>query len=345
MITLIILLSGVQLALENPLNGGKLKNTLYYIDISTTFVFIVEFVLKVIAYGFLFNGPNSYLRSKWNLVDFVIIGFSMAAISPISNRFKIIKTLRVARILKIISYSEGMQLAVNALIAAIPQIISITAVTIMVFLFFGVICISYFKGKFYTCDSSYINFDMSSLLIETKWDCLNTGGYWHNSNYSFDNIASAMKTLFRIASTSSWAAIMYQSTFITEVDYVPATDSMTNTFWIYYFIIFMVVCSFFILNLFVGVVISSFNREKERIGGNHLLTKRQKEWIETKLTALKTKPLIIVKPPKNVFRYWIYRFQKNVWFERFISICIAMNTTLLLLVWYQEPSSISNITD
>lgn len=36
----------------------------------------------------------------------------------------------------------------------------------------------------------------------------------------------------------------------------------------------MIVGSFFLLNLFVGVVISSFNREKDKIGGNNLLTDR-----------------------------------------------------------------------
>ena len=35
----------------------------------------------------------------------------------------------------------------------------------------------------------------------------------------------------------------------------------------------MIVGSFFILNLFVGVVVSNFNREKEKIGKDFLLTK------------------------------------------------------------------------
>jgi hypothetical protein len=49
----------------------------------------------------------------------------------------------------------------------------------------------------------------------------------------------------------------------------------------------MVVGSFFLLNLFVGVVISSFNRQKDLLGGNSLLTEKQKEWIDTHLVVLK----------------------------------------------------------
>jgi hypothetical protein len=41
----------------------------------------------------------------------------------------------------------------------------------------------------------------------------------------------------------------------------------------------MVVGAFFLLNLFVGIVISSFNREKDALGGGSLLTDKQKEWI------------------------------------------------------------------
>ena len=40
------------------------------------------------------------------------------------------------------------------------------------------------------------------------------------------------------------------------------------------------------LNLFVGVVISTYNREKERLGKDILLTDEQREWLETKLLLI-----------------------------------------------------------
>jgi len=59
----------------------------------------------------------------------------------------------------------------------------------------------------------------------------------------------------------------------------------------------MVVGSFFLLNLFVGVVISSFNRQKDLLGGNTLLTEKQKEWIDTHLVVLKSQPEKKIKVP------------------------------------------------
>ena len=41
-----------------------------------------------------------------------------------------------------------------------------------------------------------------------------------------------------------------------------------------FFIVVMIICSFFITNLFVGVVISTYNREKEKLGNHFLLTEQ-----------------------------------------------------------------------
>lgn len=41
-----------------------------------------------------------------------------------------------------------------------------------------------------------------------------------------------------------------------------------------FFIVYIMVCSFFVLNMFVGVVIATYNREKEKLGGGWLVTDR-----------------------------------------------------------------------
>ena len=49
-----------------------------------------------------------------------------------------------------------------------------------------------------------------------------------------------------------------------------------NMYWALFYIIFIILGNFLILNLFVGVVVSTFNREKEILGKNFLLTEKQK---------------------------------------------------------------------
>ena len=88
--------------------------------------------------------------------------------------------------------------------------------------------------------------------------------------WTFDNVIEAMKSLFQMATTSGWSDIMFQSLKVTEIDYVQ--NEKTGMYWIIFHIIFIIVGAFFLLNLFVGVVISTFNREQDKIGGNNLLT-------------------------------------------------------------------------
>jgi len=82
-IMIFIVLSSVQLALENPLNDpdGVLVTVLYYADICFTSIFFVEAILKIVASGLLLNGPRSYLKNYWNMIDFTIVVFSVCTYS------------------------------------------------------------------------------------------------------------------------------------------------------------------------------------------------------------------------------------------------------------------------
>jgi hypothetical protein len=77
---------------------------------------------------------------------------------------------------------------------------------------------------------------------------------------------------------------MYTSTTFRGIDKVTEMDST----WVYtpFFIIFVIVGNFFITNLFVGVVVSTYNREKEKLGKFFLLTEDQKKWLKTKLLLI-----------------------------------------------------------
>lgn len=63
---------------------------------------------------------------------------------------------------------------------------------------------------------------------------------------------------------------MFNSTRIKGTDMIPQYNAAPA--YAVFFIIFMVFCFFFITNIFVGVLVSAFNREKERLGQKYLLT-------------------------------------------------------------------------
>ena len=67
--------------------------------------------------------------------------------------------------------------------------------------------------------------------------------------------------MYEISTTINWVDLMYLCTMATGFDSMPSEFS--NFSISIYFVAFIVVGNFFLLNLFVGVVISTYNREKE----------------------------------------------------------------------------------
>ena len=173
--------------------------------------------------------------------------------------------------------------------------------------------------------------------MKSKWDCLTSGGDWLNRFYTFDDSMSALLAFFVASTAAGWSDLMMLCATSTEIDYLPTPDSEASLIWIIFFIVFVIVGSFFFLNLFVGVVISTFNIEHDKIGGNNLLTEKQKEWIDLRLLVLRSEPMRRLRPPENKFRGFLFGIQESKWFENVTTGCIIANTLVLMIKWYEEP--------
>jgi hypothetical protein len=56
------------------------------------------------------------------------------------------------------------------------------------------------------------------------------------------------------------------------------------------------------MNLFIGVIITQYNREKELVGKDFMLTEEQKKWVKDRIMILQTKPKYKMKIPISEFR-------------------------------------------
>jgi hypothetical protein len=286
--------------MENPLNdpNSNLNKILFYLDILMTVFFSLECIFKVISYGICFNGPESYLKSMYNCLDFFIVIISLLSISFSSANLgflKVLRLLRILRPLRVISRNEGLKIAMSALFMAMPNIINVLIVSFLFFLIFSIIGVFYFSGMYYECAGQ-----LENLSVVHKWDCHNSGGSFFRLHFHFDDVADAMISLFHIATTAGWAENMYRGISTTRPDYVQQNKGRSE--WIVFFILFIILGSFFIQNLFVGIVITTFNREKERLGKSFLMTEKQKEWIDIKLLMVRTKPKKIIEGHTNGVR-------------------------------------------
>ena len=95
--------------------------------------------------------------------------------------------------------------------------------------------------------------------VRTKEDCLaDPNNQWINSQYNFDNLGQALLALFVLASKDGWVNIMYTGIDAVGVDKQPIENY--NEWMLVYFISFLLLVGFFVLNMFVGVVIENFQK-------------------------------------------------------------------------------------
>lgn len=123
-------------------------------DIAFTLVFGLEALGKIICLGLLFNGPGSYLRNGWNIIDSTVVVLSIISLSIEGGKlkiFKVFRLLKVLRPLRVISRNKGLKIGIQALFMAIPSILNVIMVSSLFFVIFGIIGINFFKGAFFSC--------------------------------------------------------------------------------------------------------------------------------------------------------------------------------------------------
>ncbi len=79
-----------------------------------------------------------------------------------------------------------------------------------------------------------------------------------------------MISLFTLSSTEGWVKIMWEGVDAIAIDTQPTKNA--SKAWALYYILFEILGGFFFINLFAGIVVDSFNEEKDKLGGNKLLT-------------------------------------------------------------------------
>ena len=264
--------STVMLTIDNPNMDGKgsLASVLRVFDIVLTSLFTLECLINIILFGLFFNGKSSYARDPWNVMDLIIVLFSLLTLvlqgsGDELSVLKIFRMLRVLRPLRFLKRNLGLKIQVISLINAIPGIANLLLIATLILMIFGIQAVATLKGTFFYCDTANVP-DYAVADIMTKWDCSDYGGDWVNQESNFDNVLNSMITMFGMMSTEGWLEIMWSAVDANNIHQVPRRNN--SMVLIVFFSFFMVAGSLFILNLFVGVVINTFNIEKEKLSRN-----------------------------------------------------------------------------
>ncbi|KHJ46319.1 transporter, cation channel family protein [Trichuris suis] len=268
-------------------------------------IFTIECCLKVIAFGFVLH-KGSYLRSGWNILDFLVVLSGMISMLPFATSGFDLRTLRAVRVLrplKLVSGIPSLQVVLKSILCAMAPLLQIGLLVLFAIVIFAIIGLEFYSGSFH---STCYNKDNEPVAIGNKpFPCTNkttTGAYhcpegttclehWVGPNYgitSFDNIAFAMLTVFQCITMEGWTNVMHGLDELRNPYGCPlqTNDSQGDTFNWLYFIPLIILGSFFMLNLVLGVLSGEFAKERERVENRREFLKlRRQQKIERELNG------------------------------------------------------------
>ncbi|XP_006832512.1 PREDICTED: voltage-dependent T-type calcium channel subunit alpha-1G isoform X18 [Chrysochloris asiatica] len=344
-VLVIIFLNCITIAMERPKIDPHSAERIF-LTLSNyifTAVFLAEMTVKVVALGWCF-GEQAYLRSSWNVLDGLLVLISVIDIlvSMVSNSgtkilgmLRVLRLLRTLRPLRVISRAQGLKLVVETLMSSLKPIGNIVVICCAFFIIFGILGVQLFKGKFFVCQGE------DTRNITNKSDCAEASYRWVRHKYNFDNLGQALMSLFVLASKDGWVDIMYDGLDAVGVDQQPIMNH--NPWMLLYFISFLLIVAFFVLNMFVGVVVENFHkcrqhqeeeearrREEKRL--RRLEKKRRSK--EKQMAEAQCKPYY---SDYSRFRLLVHHLCTSHYLDLFITGVIGLNVVTMAMEHYQQP--------
>uniref|UniRef100_F1KW20 Voltage-dependent P/Q-type calcium channel subunit alpha-1A n=1 Tax=Ascaris suum TaxID=6253 RepID=F1KW20_ASCSU len=302
-ILLTIIGNCVVLAMEQHLPKNDKKPLSEMLELTEPYfmgIFCLECLLKIVAFGFILH-KGSYLRSGWNIMDFIVVVsgvVTMLPFTPSGNEgggtvdLRTLRAVRVLRPLKLVSGIPSLQVVLKSILCAMAPLLQIGLLVLFAIVIFAIIGLEFYSGIFHS--ACYNQRGEIENISDRPFPCSNksaaTGAYncelegtvclsqWIGPNYgitSFDNIAFAMITVFQCITMEGWTTVMYYT-----------NDSLGSTYNWAYFIPLIVLGSFFMLNLVLGVLSGEFAKERERVENRREFLKlRRQQQIERELNG------------------------------------------------------------
>uniref|UniRef100_A0A671XQC9 Voltage-dependent L-type calcium channel subunit alpha n=1 Tax=Sparus aurata TaxID=8175 RepID=A0A671XQC9_SPAAU len=332
LILVFIILSSCSLAAEDPIRAHSFRNNVS--------------MLMTVHGAFLHQG--SFCRNWFNLLDLLVVSVSLVSFFLHSSAISVVKILRVLRVLRplrAINRAKGLKHVVQCVFVAIRTIGNIMIVTTLLQFMFACIGVQLFKGKFYRCTDEakhtpeqckgtfvvYKDGDVNHPMVRER--------IWQNSDFNFDNVLMGMMALFTVSTFEGWPALLYKA--------IDANGENSGPIYNYrveisiFFIVYIIIIAFFMMNIFVGFVIITFREQGEQEYKNCELDKNQRQCVEY---ALKAQPLKLYIP-KNPVQYKFWSIINSTGFEYVMFVLILLNTVTLAVQHYEQSKQFSHVMD
>lgn len=208
-------------------------SVLTLLDEIILYIFTIECVIKIAA---CYNQPWLFFYDRWNQFDFAVVFVCYMPVD--ASMVTILRLARLLRVLKLVKALPELQVLVMGLLGSLSSIMYVALLLMLVFYLYAVLCITLFRD---------------------------------NDPVHFPNLETTFLTLFRMATFEDWTDIMYTQMFGCDVYKLPfRTHMCTNPQalnWLpaVLFISFLVLSSFVVLNLFIGVITSNMDEARNQL--------------------------------------------------------------------------------
>ncbi len=222
----VILVAAINVGLETyPLVMERVGPILLGLDKLIIGIFLVELMVRIGAH---WPRPWRFFLSGWNVFDFVIVAVCLL---PLGGPYAaVLRLARVLRVLRLLTVVPRLRVLVMALLHAIP---SISYVAILLFILF------------------YVYAVMGTVLFA------------RNDPMHFGTLHDSMFSLLRIVTLEDWTDLYYIQAMGSDRYSIEGFDGTAREprampfVASLYFVTFVIIGTMIVLNLFIGVVISS----------------------------------------------------------------------------------------
>uniref|UniRef100_A0AAY4E498 Voltage-dependent L-type calcium channel subunit alpha n=1 Tax=Denticeps clupeoides TaxID=299321 RepID=A0AAY4E498_9TELE len=345
LILVFIIFSSVSLAAEDPIRAHSFRNNVLLIPL---YILSQMWMNNSMTVHGAFLHKGSFCRNISNLLDLLVVSVSLVSFFLHSSTISVVKILRVLRVLRplrAINRAKGLKHVVQCVFVAIRTIGNIMIVTTLLQFMFACIGVQLFKGKFYRCTDEakhtpeqckgtfviYKDGDVSHPMVRER--------IWINSDFNFDNVLMGMMALFTVSTFEGWPALLYKAIDANSENHGPVYNYRVEIS--IFFIVYIIIIAFFMMNIFVGFVIITFREQGEQEYKNCELDKNQRQCVEY---ALKAQPLKLYIP-KNPVQYKFWAIINSTAFEYIMFVLILLNTVTLAVQHYEQSKTFSYIMD
>eukprot|EP01043_Picozoa_sp_COSAG02_P024531 COSAG02_NODE_1343_length_13161_cov_12.669959_1_plen_3095_part_00 len=335
--------------------------------------FILELLLRSVSGGFMLkSGPSRpYLANKQNLIDFVIILVILGTYSVdkwMRNADEYSRSIGLVRAMApmfSLVRNRPLRNIFHAFSHALPLIATVMLPIVFLMAMMSVVAVDLFgHGKFRRCMAtgnmiSYLDGEDHDGYNQTECLIASARGLdveWINPPFNFDNAYAGIVTLFK-AATAGFMPIHYVASGIDGPGLAPreaswvkvvnedgsihsTEESETANIWtsLAFFSTYHIVFTFFLMNLFIGVMSVSFSKST----GTIMITTLQRRWMQCQMMVDKFRPYEDINeeyrpmPGETLFRVRLALFTvvTNRYFKNFVSLLIVSNCIVLLCEHY-----------